>query len=287
MATIICPNCGYEQSGGAKCEKCSSLFEYYQGGAIDDHSPAPPSYSPTAAPGSYSPASQAYHESPKVAPSLFRRIYRVVSWASLVLLVIAIILIFHKSPAPKVPVDPQAAQRAESKLEASESAAASGQPQPLRLDNTEINSYLHQNLAVQPSDAASPAAATTSAPATPAPTQSAPAAASPDPTLEQVQSSVKDVQVTMHDDKVEAYVVFNFHGQDLSLNLEGRLNVANGYLQFEPTGGKLGSLPIPQSTLESALQQMLSSPENREKLKVPANINNLRIENGQLVVDYK
>jgi hypothetical protein len=32
---------------------------------------------------------------------------------------------------------------------------------------------------------------------------------------------------------------------------------------------------------------MLNSPENREKLKVPANINNLRIENGQLVVDYK
>jgi hypothetical protein len=243
MATIVCPNCGFEQNGGAKCEKCSSLFEYYQGGAIDDHSPAPPSYSPTAALGSHSPASQAYDESPKAAPSLFRRIYRIVSWVSLALLTVAIFLIFHKSPAPKVLVDPRAAQRAESKLEASESAAASGQPQPLRLDNTEVNSYLHQNLALQPSDATSPAAATTPAPTTPAPTPSAPAAATPDPTIEQVQSSVKDVQVTMHDDKVEAYVVFNFHGQDLSLNLEGRLNVANGYLQFEPTGGKLGCCP--------------------------------------------
>lgn len=278
MSQVVCPNCGYKQDGGAKCEKCSTLFEYYQNtsphelGAIHQ---------------SHGVAGPAYDERARTGPSLFRRIYHVVSWASLALLILAIFLIFHKSPAPKVQVDPQAAQRAESKLEASESAAASGQPQPLRLDNTEVNSYLHQNLAVQPSDAGAPAAAATPASTTPAPTQSAPAAATPDPTVEQVQSSVKDVQVTMHDDKVEAYVVFNFHGQDLSLNLEGRLNVANGYLQFEPTGGKLGSLPIPQSTLESAVQQMLNSPENREKLKMPANISNLRIENGQLVVDYK
>ncbi len=280
MSQAVCPNCGYKQDGGPKCEKCSTLFEYYQNSSPHDLG---------AIHQSHGVAGPAYDEAPRTGPSLFRRIYRIVSWASLALLILAIFLIFHKSPAPQVPVDPQAAQRAESKLEASESAAASGQPQPLRLDKTEVNSYLHQNLALQPSDTIAPAVPATPAPAspTPVPAPSTPAPAAPDPTVEQVQSSVKDVQVTMHDDKVEAYVVFNFHGQDLSLNLEGRLNVANGYLQFEPTGGKLGSLPIPQSTLESAVQQMLNSPENREKLKMPANISNLRIENGQLVVDYK
>jgi len=31
-----------------------------------------------------------------------------------------------------------------------------------------------------------------------------------------------------------AYVVFNFHGKDMTLQLEGRLTAANGYLRFEP-----------------------------------------------------
>jgi hypothetical protein len=54
-----------------------------------------------------------------------------------------------------------------------------------------------------------------------------------------------------------------------------------------PISGKLGSLPLPQSTLNEAVDKLMSSPENREKLKLPDDINNIQIVNGQAVVQYK
>ena len=51
--------------------------------------------------------------------------------------------------------------------------------------------------------------------------------------------------------------------------------------------GQIGSLPIPQSTLQSAMQRLMDSPENREKLKLPSDISDLRIENGEVVASYK
>ena len=202
--------------------------------------------------------------------------------SSLVLLMVAILLILHKSRPPQVTADPQAAQQAESKIEASESAALSGQPEPLHLDSSEVNSLLHQDLVLAPQAATATPGAGSDPQAQPTPTPTA-----PDPTIQEVQSSVKDVQVTMHDDRVEAYVVFNVHGEDLSLDLEGKLGVSDGLLQFQPTQGTLGSLPVPQAALDAAVQKMLASPENRDKLKLPANIRDLRVQNGELVVDYK
>ena len=107
------------------------------------------------------------------------------------------------------------------------------------------------------------------------------------PTIDQVQSSVKDVKVDMEGDVVKAYVIFDFHGKDLSLELDGHLAAENGYMKFVPIAGKLGSLPLPQSTLNEAVDKLMSSPENREKLKLPADINNIQIVNGQAVVQYK
>jgi len=174
-------------------------------------------------------------------------------------------------------------------VEAVEQAVAGGQSATLRLDQTELNSYLASHLDISPNPAAVSSAA-----------QSAPAAGSdgatagvPTPTgtnaeqVEQVRSSVRDVKVELVEDRVRAYVVFDFHGKDMTLQLEGRLSAANGYLRFEPVGGQIGSLPIPQSTLETALQKMMNSPENREKLKLPAEIADLRIENGELLATYR
>jgi hypothetical protein len=61
----------------------------------------------------------------------------------------------------------------------------------------------------------------------------------------------------------------------------------SGYLRFEPTSGKLGSLPLPQSTLESSVMRLFDAPENREKMRVPLEIRDIRIENGEVVVEYR
>jgi hypothetical protein len=214
-------------------------------------------------------------------------IRRVVSWTCLAVLVVTLVLILKQSPAPSVATDPAAAASAENKLETAGQEAASGQPAQVQLDSTELNSYLAQNLQLAGSDPASAADAANSAATRPG-DSSTPAVAGADPqTVEEAQSSVKDVKVDIDGDLVKTYVVFDFHGKDLSLELEGHLGTQDGYLNFEPVGGKLGSFPLPQSALESAVQKMMDSPENREKLRLPADISDVEVENGQVVVSYK
>ena len=102
-----------------------------------------------------------------------------------------------------------------------------------------------------------------------------------------MRSNVRDFKIQLVDDRVKAYVLFHVHGKDMTLQLEGRLGAQNGYLNFELMSGQIGSLPIPQSTLESAVRRIMESPENREKLKLPPQIADLRIENGEVVASYR
>jgi len=238
--------------------------------------------------------------------------YRIFSWLSLAGLVVVILLVLKKSPAPDVPYDPNAAARVQQKFAAADQAKAAGQPAQVQMDRTELNSYLAQNLQLEGSTTPTPTtntgAAAGSVPAPPAqsiggsstaaspttsgtpsgtPDLSAPLSGADQPSIEQIQSAVKDVKVDMDGDLVKAYVVFDYHGKDLSLELDGHLGSENGYLKFDPVAGKLGSLPLPQSTLDSAVQKMMESPENREKLKLPSDINDIQIVNGNAVVSYK
>jgi hypothetical protein len=223
-----------------------------------------------------------------------KTIYRILVWSSFAGLVIILLLVLRKSPPPNVPVDPKAAARVEQKFAAADQAKAAGQSgQAVTLDSTELNSYLAQNLQTEGSAAASSAppsqAASGGANAAASSQSSDPMAAlnSDGATLEQVQSSVKDVKVDMDGDLVKAYVVFDFHGKDLSLELDGHLGSQDGYLKFEPVAGKLGEMPLPQSMLQSVVDKMMASPENREKLRLPSDINDIQIVNGQAVVSYK
>ena len=236
---------------------------------------------------------------------LLKKLYRILSWSSLAALILVVILVLRKAPPPQVAEDPGAAARAEQKFAAAEKAKAAGQPAAVALDPGELNSYLKQNLQLEggaaphsanaPTDASGAnAAASSSAPSAPAADG---ADASGDPlagvqgadqaTLDQVQSSVKDVKVDMVGDLVKAYVIFDFHGKDLSLELDGHLSSDGGYIKFDPVGGKLGSLPLPLSTLQAAVDKMMNSPENRDKLKLPPNVSDIQVQNGQAMVTYK
>jgi len=216
----------------------------------------------------------------KSRTSPWKRIFRVIRWTTYTFAIVTLVLLFHKAPPPLVETSPQAAARAEGKFDQVEKAVANGQPATLRMDETELNSYLVSHLALASNGAPSPALAGR--------VQGAPNGATPTPQeVEQMRSNVRDVKVQLIDDRVKAYVVFDVHGKDMTLQLEGRLGAQNGYLHFEPLGGQIGSLPIPQSTLESAVQRLMNSAENREKLRLPSEISDLRIENGEVVASYK
>lgn len=233
-------------------------------------------------------------------PTWLKKGYWIIHWGSVALLVLALFLVLHKSPAPTVVNDPNAAARVEQKFAAADQAKANGQPAQVQLDSTELNSYLNQNLQLAGSpQAAAPAPAIPTGAQDSNATATNPAGASADSaaiaalnsnsdqSIDQVRSTVKDVKIDMDGDLVKAYVIFDYHGKDLSLELDGHLGAQDGYLKFEPVAGKLGSLPLPQSTLEAAVNKMMESPENREKLKLPSDINDVQIADGQAVVSYK
>lgn len=227
----------------------------------------------------------------------FKTIYKILSWSSLVGLIIVIVLALRTAPAPSVPFDAGAAARAEKKFQAADEAKAAGQAGQVALDRTELNSYLAQNLQLAPQTpvtaagaapvAADGSGAAASANGSAANDPTAGVAGGEQPTLDQVQSSVKDVKVDMDGDIVKAYVIFDFHGKDLSLELDGHLTADNGYMKFEPVSGKLGALPLPQSTLDEAVEKLMASPENREKLRLPPDISDIKIVDGQAVIQYK
>ncbi|HTU33954.1 MAG TPA: hypothetical protein VMF66_09145 [Candidatus Acidoferrum sp.] len=219
--------------------------------------------------------------------------YQILRWSTLAALVISVVLILRRSPAPNVGYDPTATARAEQELNSADQSQAASTPTQVHLDSIELNSYLHDNLQLegvsQPSSAqsqdpntADPATKDRGKPST----VRAVAGANPQ-TVEQVQSSVKDVKIDMEGDLITAYVVFDFHGEDLSLELDGHVFTENGYLQFDPISGKLGSFPLPQSTLNSAVQKLMASPENREKLKLPQGISDVQVVDGHVVVTYE
>ena len=231
-------------------------------------------------------------------PGIYKKLYQIVKWSTLAALVVTLVLVLRKSPAPNIPYDANAGARAEHKFQAADQAKAAGQPSQVQLDRSELNSYLAQNLQLegQPAPSAGappgPSSGGVQFPAVSAGAPNAdPAAAAlsggDQATLDQVQSTVKDVKIDMDGDLVKAYVIFDYHGKDLSLELDGHLTSDNGYIKFEPVAGKLGSLPLPQSTLQAAVDKMMASPENREKLKLPADISDIQIQDGQAVVKYK
>jgi hypothetical protein len=207
---------------------------------------------------------------PKV--SVLRWVLRILRWSTYLATLIALLLLLHKAPPPVVASTPQAAESAEQKLSQVEQSVSQGQPATLRLDETELNSYLatHLDLAAQSA----------------APAPGGGAGAPSDVDVEQARSSVRDVKVQMEGDQVRAYLVFDLHGKEMSLDLVGRLGAADGYIKFEPVSGHIGSLPIPQSALETAVKQLMESPVNREKLRLPSDVSDLRIENGELVTTY-
>jgi hypothetical protein len=216
--------------------------------------------------------------------------FRCLRWSTYLAALITLMLLLHKTPPPAVQSSPQAAARAEQKLEQAEQTVSQGQQTTLRLDESELNSFLASRLEAAAKNApaisnGSPVAATApdASPQSATGGSDAPSAAD----IEQVRSSVKDVKVQMDGDQVHAYVVFDVHGKDMTLNLVGKLSSQDGYLKFEPVSGQLGSLPLPQSTLEAAVRRLMESPENRDKLKLPDDVSDMHIENGQLVATYK
>ena len=261
-----CPKCGFPQGEDAWCPRCG-----FRRGRQDafvavrpETVPAPPTVTSAQAPESSPPAAR--------RPGLFRRVFRVVRWMGLAVALVLVTLLLWPAKPPEVRTDPKAAERVQAKIEQAAQTAVEGQAPVLQMDEAELNAWMQSNLALQ----------------TPPPSEvpSAPAP-SGEPTLQEVQSSLRDVKINLAGEELRAYVLFNLYGKDLTLQLEGRLVVTEGRLHLRPTRGMLGSLPIPQMTLDRAVSRLFDSPENRETFQLPPEIKDIRVVNGELIVSYR
>lgn len=195
------------------------------------------------------------------------KIYKVLRWVVLGALILVIFFALKKPAPPAPPLAPQAvqeqAQQFENKLQQIEAAERNGntpEPETTTFTSNEVNAFIQ--------DAS----------------ERAKAEAAKQPTLAEAQAEVKDTQVAFSGNEVIAQAVTERYGQDVYVTVRGRLGAENGYLRFYPTGFKIGDLSVPVSLVDPTLQKKLNEPETHEKLKLPDFVQDLRIENGQLVM---
>jgi len=200
-----------------------------------------------------------------------KKIYRVVRWASFGGLIIGIFLLL-KSPAPVAQaLDPaviqQNADSFQQKLtELANAQSAGDSGTEVHFTAPEVNAAIVQATAPQ------------TATASPRPT-SQPA---PQPTAEQVP--IKSTLVSFDDNVVKGQFLTELYGKDVYITVAGHLGSRERYVTFEPTEFKVGDLSVPVSLVNPALQNKLADPENREKMKLPVFVKDLRVENGELVI---
>jgi hypothetical protein len=215
---------------------------------------------------------------------------RIISLATLVASLVAIILVLKK-PAPvaqpqapaviaehaqafdqKMAEFAQATQQSqaaggsfEAKPGAGVAAAAvsSGSKAEVHINSDEISAVLAQSLG----------------------TAGGTAALTPDSNLGSGAPTIKDQQVSLDGDLVHGQFLTEIAGKDVWVTISGHIGEKDGYATFDPTEFKVGDLSVPVSLVNPALQKKLA--EERDRLKLPDNVGAMKVENGELVMQQK
>jgi hypothetical protein len=108
---------------------------------------------------------------------------------------------------------------------------------------------------------------------------------SADSNLGSGEPNIKDQQVSFEGDTVHGQFLTQIAGKDVWVTVSGHLSSKDGYATFEPTEFKVGDLSVPVSLVNPALQKKLA--EQRDRMKLPDNVGDMKVENGQLVMQQK
>jgi hypothetical protein len=207
--------------------------------------------------------------------------FKTIRWTILAVLIIVVMLMLKKPvpPAPFIQVAPEVAAASatsfDSKLNELERARQSGNAAEVRLSSDELNSAFQRSQGQLPQTPPSTTAATP------------PESPTPSPRAGEGPPQVKSMQFTMLGDQVIGQFVVERYGMDIYVTLAGKLSSQDGYVGLKPSLFKVGDLNVPISWVDSTLQSKLADPENREKLKLPPFVSDIRVENGELVIVEK
>ena len=201
-----------------------------------------------------------------------------ISFATLAISILTLVLVLRRPAPVAAPVAPAAAaasaQSFQEKLNRLEQPKPAGDgASEVRMNSAEVNAALAQAAGSITGGATGSGASTSNGSSTPQPSGSM---EFPGPL-----PGIKDSQVSMDGDLVRGQFLTQIAGKDVYLTLAGHLGAKDGYATFDATEVKLGDLSIPVSLVNEALQKKLA--EQRDQLKLPNNVKDLKIENGELV----
>jgi hypothetical protein len=227
------------------------------------------------------------------------KLQRIISFATLAISILTLVLVL-KRPAPVAPVVAPAAAAASAESfqekvnQLAQPKAAGETPGEVRINSGELSAAIEQAAgllpasgtvtgsttsrsgAVDSASAGSPAGGSTSAgPPSAGSTMEFPGAV----------PNIKDYQVSMDGDIVRGQFLTQIAGKDVYLTLAGHLGSKDGYATFDATEVKVGDLSVPVSLVNDALRKKLA--EQRDQLKLPDNVKDIRVENGELVLIEK
>ena len=97
--------------------------------------------------------------------------------------------------------------------------------------------------------------------------------------------TIKDQQVSFDGDLVHGQFLTEVAGKDVWITVSGHIGDKDGYATFDPTEFKVGDLNVPVSLVNPALQKKLG--EERDRLKLPDNVGGVKVEHGELVMQQK
>jgi len=253
-----CPKCGFEQGEGPECRRCGIVFSKFK--------PPTPAVEQPLITGTEATTQAA-------TPGLISRVFRILPWISLTVTVGILLLILRQAPPLPIQTDSGAAGRVAEKMAQLHMAVQSSQPHALTLNETELNQWMRDNLAIASTHQIQQAGI-------PIPTGS-------EPNVQEIQSALKDVRINLMGNQLRTYALFALYGKEISLQLDGTITTEGGYIRLQPTAGKLGSLPIPSLTLDRVVHQLFDSPNNRDKFQLPPQIESVRVENNSLVISTR
>ncbi|MGA8538439.1 MAG: hypothetical protein WB566_03020 [Terriglobales bacterium] len=204
------------------------------------------------------------------------KLQRIISFATLAISILTLVLVL-KRPAPVAPAVGPAATAANAQS-FQEKVNQLAQPKPaagegeVRINSEELSAGIAQAAGLL--SATAPVAGNTA-------TGKPSSATGPAMEFPGAVPSIKDYQVSMDGDLVRGQFLTQIAGKDVYLTLAGHLGSKDGYATFDATEVKVGDLSVPASMVNGVLQKKLA--EQRDQLKLPDNVKDIKVENGELV----
>lgn len=107
----------------------------------------------------------------------------------------------------------------------------------------------------------------------------------PDSNVGSGAPTIKDQKVSLEGDVVHGQFLTEIAGKDVWVTISGHLASKDGYATFEPTEFKVGDLNVPVSLVNPSLQKKLT--DQRDRLKLPDYVGDVKVQNGELVMQQK